>query len=323
MAGVATNDDEPEHGDGADRLIRRLQLAGAELVASGGAGRYVIVDGGDGSEAWWGRLRRWCSDNRARTAFADYVMPQCPLLSAERARAVQLPIGLQAPAGSAWVAMRLDVSRFVSTATASVAKPALERSLRTCVDVGERLHDVLRWPSEDMRRDSRLNRRLAVVIDGIGDAAARLELDPCALETLRRLGQLVLGIRTTLQVRSRELAECSEQLPAIALSDPSHALPCGGVRDDWQRRWRSAVSASLVRHRNLLVMSPWALFPSRYEADFRYAELLPLLRHADACAFAGKVSTAHWNLNEFRRFHERARAVLQQRGTGSLFAEQL
>jgi DNA topoisomerase VI subunit B len=63
------------------------------------------------------------------------------------------------------------------------------------------------------------------------------------------------------------------------------------------------------------------LFPAGTAADFRYAELLPLLRHADACAVNKTVSIAHWNPKEFKCFHQRARAVLQQRCTTSLIAE--
>ena len=85
--------------------------------------------------------------------------------------------------------------------------------------------------------------------------------------------------------------------------------------------WQQAVQASLVRHRNLLVISPWSLFPAGGAADFRYAELLPLLRHADACAFNKTVSIAHWNLKEFKCFHQRARAVLQQRSATTPIAK--
>lgn len=321
---AASADDFVRQGDVA-HLARRLELAGARLVAPGAprCARYVVVDGGDGSRDYWARLHNWCRKHGASTAFADYVMPQCPLLSAERAPTVLGPIGLQAPLRTAWITMTVDLSRFAKPSAGTIDDDTLANTLRTCVDVGDVLHDSVRWSTSERRHDSWLNRRLAISITGIGDAAVSLGLDPGDLATLRFLAQVVLSVRMTLQSRSRELAASVGQLPAIALSDPSDALPCGGVRDDWQRRWRSAASASMVRHRNLLVLSPWALFPSGPEAGFRYAELLPLLRHADACAFAGGASLTHWKLNEFRRFHERARAVLVQRGTGSLIAEQL
>ena len=52
-----------------------------------------------------------------------------------------------------------------------------------------------------------------------------------------------------------------------ALTDPSRSLPDCSPREDWQRHWRAAVEASLVPHRNLLVMSPWSLFRSGARAD--------------------------------------------------------
>ena len=50
-------------------------------------------------------------------------------------------------------------------------------------------------------------------------------------------------------------------------------------------------------------------------------KLLPLLRHSDACAFRRNLSIEHWNLNEFKSFHQRARAVLKQRIATSRIAE--
>ncbi len=76
-----------------------------------------------------------------------------------------------------------------------------------------------------------------------------------------------------------------------------------------------------MRHRNLLVISPWSLFPTDARADYEYAELLPLLRHADACAFRRNMSIRHWKFNQFKHFHQRARAILKQRIATSQIAK--
>lgn len=303
-------------------LWRRLQLAGAKsLEAPGPAGQdYVLVSDTDHGDRFWGALWELRTAPGVNTAFGERVMSQCPLLSAERGRAIVSPIGLQAPADSAWVCMGIDLARFLRH-DGVIDAPVLKRCLETCVDVGEALHDTLAWPTADMQHDAWLNRRLAIVFSGFGDLLRMKAMAPADHQSLRYLNQLLLWLRMNAQSRSRAIAMHAEPLPAISLSDPSHALPRGSVREDWRRRWREAVRATLVRHRNLVVISPWSLFPGDGRADYEYAELLPLLRHSDACAFNRNVSIDHWNFNQFKRFHQRARAVLKQRVATSQIAE--
>ena len=308
----------------ADGLWRRLQLAGARpLAAAAQAARhYVLLGDVEHGDRLWGALWELRTEPSVYTAFADRVLPQCPLLSAERGRAIVSPIGLQAPADSAWVCMGIDLARFAGREGA-VDAPALKRCLEACVDIGEALHDVLVWPTADLQHDAWLNRRLAIVLSGFGDLLRIRGMAPSDHDSLRYLNQLLLWLRMNAQSRSRAIAMHAETLPAIALSDPSHGLPRGSVRDDWRRRWHEAVRATLVRHRNLLVISPWSLFPSDDRAAYEYAELLPLLRHSDACAFQRNMSIDHWNFNQFKQFHQRARAVLKQRVATSQIAERV
>ena len=315
---------ETYHADasGAIGLRSRLRQVGASTMFDDPATirDYVLLRDTDNDNRLWGALWELRSEPRINTAFADRVMPQCPLLSAERARAIVAPVGLQVPADSAWVCMGIDLVRFACR-DGVVDEPALKRCLEVCVDVGEALHDVLAWPRADLQHDAWLNRRLAIVVSGFGDLLRMRAMSPADHESLRYLNQLLLWLRMSAQSRSRAIAARADPLPAIALSDPSHGLPRGSIREDWRRRWREAVRATLVRHRNLLVISPWSLFPSDARADYEYAELLPLLRHSDACAFGQKPPIDHWNFNQFKHFHQRARAVLKQRVATSQIAE--
>ena len=306
----------------ADWLWRRLRHAGAWPLSAGAqmAGHYALLGDIDHGDRLWGALWDLRTEPSVHTAFADRVLPQCPLLSAERGKAIVSPIGLQVPAGSAWVCMGIDLVRFAGRG-GQVDKAALKCCLEACVDVGEALHDVLAWPTADRNHDAWLNRRLGIVLSGFGDLLRIRGMAPSDHDSLRYLNQLLLWLRMHAQSRSRAIAMRAGPLPAIALSDPSHALPHGSVRDDWRRRWHEAVRATLVRHRNLLVISPWSLFPSDARADYEYAELLPLLRHCDACSFNRNMSIDHWNFNQFKRFHQRARAVLKQRVATSQIAE--
>jgi hypothetical protein len=303
-------------------LCRRLRQSGATPLHADlpAAENYVLLGSADPGDDLWGALWDLRAEPRVNTAFAERVMPQCPLLSAERGRAIVSPIGLQAPADSAWVCMGVDLPRFARD-DGVVDETALKRCLEACVDVGEALHDSLVWPTADMQHDAWLNRRLAIVLSGFGDLLRIRGMAPADHASLRYLNQLLLWFRMNAQARSRAIAMRTEPLPAISLSDPSHSLPRGSIREDWRRRWREAVRATLVRHRNLLVVSPWSLFPSEARADYEYAELLPLLRHADACAFRRNVSIDHWNFSQFKHFHQRARAVLKQRVATSQIAE--
>jgi hypothetical protein len=90
-------------------------------------------------------------------------------------------------------------------------------------------------------------------------------------------------------------------------------MPGGQSRDGWSRRWQQEVTATAVRHRNLLVISPWSIFPADV-ADLRYANLLPLLRYADTCSIGPPPELTAWNLRDFKSFHQQAAAVLHQRG---------
>jgi hypothetical protein len=250
------------------------------------------------------------------------VSSQCPLLSAEIATNVLPSTGIQVPAGSAWVPIQLDLSRFAD-ARGLIDEPALERALHCCVDIGEALHELMEWPTAMMRYDAWLNRRLAIMISGIGDLAFRRRLDPRQLHCLENLDQLLRWVQQTLHARSRQIARETTFLPALDLTDPGRSLPGGDVRDDWCMRWRRAVDQGAVRHRNLMVVSPWSVFPTSRPADMQYADLLPLVAHGDACAFSRSATLSHWNINEFKSFHQRAWAALQQRDAAALIAERV
>ena len=306
----------------ASGIGRQLRLAGASALVAGEppAKDYVLVGETDHGDRLWGALWDLRTQPGVRTAFADRVMPQCPLLSAERGCSIVLPVGLQAPTDSAWVGVGIELTRFLRD-DGVVDEAALETCIETCVDVCDGLHGKLAWPSANVQHDAWLNRRIGIVLSGFGDLLRIRGMAASDHASLRYLNQLVLRLRVRAQSRSRAIAMRSEPLPAIGLSDPSQTLPRGSIREDWHRRWCEAVRATAVRHRNLLIISPWSLFPTAARADYRYAELLPLLRHADACAFQRNMSIDHWNFNHFKHFHQRARAVLKQRVATARIAE--
>jgi len=273
-------------------------------------------------ERFW--LQMWHLRRTAmlRPAYAQAVASQCPLLPDEVALSVLPTTAIQAPAGSAWLSLRLDVSRFAD-ASGSTHDGALEQALCRAVEVGEELHELMAWPNAQMRHDAWLNRRLAIIVSGFGDLLRMRSLDPCDFAALQSLSATVTWAQTILLQQSRRLAAKIDVLPALRQADPSHALPCGQARNGWRDRWQLAMRQAAIRHRNILVLSPWCVFPAAEPADIRYANLLPLLGFADACSFSGAPDLKNWSPNQFKSFHQRAWAVLQQRELARQIAERI
>jgi hypothetical protein len=67
-------------------------------------------------------------------------------------------------------------------------------------------------------------------------------------------------------------------------------------------------------------MSPYAVLPEGGDVEAGFTDLLPVLAHADAYAFAGQPPLSGWNIKAFRNFHSRAWAIMQRRNARSLIA---
>lgn len=296
----------------------------------GDAPRYALFDGADArrySEARQLDVREdlaflWRRHARSPgllPVYAASVTTNCPLLGDERASTLTPGGGIQVPPGTAWLPLDLDVASFAD-GRGCLDWPRLERALATCVSAGDRLLDGLAWPDPQQRRDALLNRRLAVTLRGLGRLVVLRGTSPSELATLRRLDATIHRIATRLHAASRELAERRGPLPALLQADPSLRSPAGPRQRDWRLRWRQALRASAVRHRNLLVMSPSSVLPGNGEDAIEFADLLPVLKHADAFAFEWEGLSRFRNLSDFSAFHCRAFAVMQQRNAAALVA---
>lgn len=234
------------------------------------------------------------------------VSSPCPLLAEERADAVLSPTGIQVPRNTAWVPMQIDVSRFVNR-RGDIMLDALEATLVDCVDRGDAQHDSRDWRSTIIGSDSRANRRLAVLVRGWGDLARCWGADPTDFRTLTELEDLAVFISEILRGQSRRLALEKGHCPAIDRAGAKISA-CG---TEMSARWQRAVADTALRHRNLMAMSVWDVFPRGEVADLRYLDLLPLLRCANCLSFRRDVDIEHWNIKEFKRFYVRVSAVLQ------------
>ncbi len=296
-------------------------LVSRTLLGSGP--RYVILDSlqmkhhkdsrvQEVTEKNWSFLwRQRDFENRMLPAYGAGVRTGCPLLGDEAAEAL-LPLhGIQVPAGSAWLPIGVNLPHFADD-KGQIDWPLLQSALESCIDLGDQLLDVINWPTACQRSDALLNRRLAIVVSGVGDLVRLHGNDPGCLKCLQWVDAIMKRVRKTLWDRSHVIAGQTGLLPALARADPSAGLCDHSHRQNWQRRWHLALASSAVRHRNLLVMSPYSVLPEGGEESDRFIDLLPILVHADAYAFAGQPRLSGWNLGHFKRFHTRAWAVMQQ-----------
>jgi len=273
------------------------------------------------ASAFWLQLWDLRTESNVRAGFWPLVTSPCALLAAEHADNIVPGLGLQAPSESAWTTATLNLNDYADS-SGELDDAALALALEDVFSKAESAHITAEWPTAVMQHDAWMNRRLAIRVDGLADYAQRCGLAPERHESLQRLRQILLRIRQGLRLRSQQQAKTHGSLPALDLHNPAAKLPLGPQRDRWESRWLSAVKQAAVRHRNLLVLSPWAFFP-RGNADLRWMDLLPLLRLADACVFRDRPDVSHWNINEFKHFHRRAWALMRRIEADTLVAERL
>lgn len=252
-------------------------------------------------------------------AYAASVTTRCPLLGDEAATTILPELGIQVPVDTAWLPLLLNLPDF-SDGRGRLCWNTLQRALRSSVDLGEQMLDHLYWPEAAQQTDAWHNRRLAITLRGIGDLVAERGADPADLRCLQWIDRIVLRVHTLLWNRSRALARMTEPLPALLRTEPTAGWPSCSRKSDWHGRWRRALANAAVRHRNLLVMSPYSVLPAGRGTVSDFIDLLPVLHHADAFSFAGPPLDGYRNSQEFVNFHRRAWAIMQRRNAASFVA---
>ncbi|MBT8078400.1 MAG: hypothetical protein KJO31_07465 [Gammaproteobacteria bacterium] len=246
--------------------------------------------------------------SRVLPVYGDTIRARCPLLADEAAGSVLPQLGLRVPADSAWLPVELSLADFTD-GNGNLDETALCNAAHSCIDACEQILDRLAWPLPRHDWDAVNNRRLAVHLSGLGDLVAQRGDDPRDWRTLKSLERIVGRFRASLWQRSHELALSGGVLPAIHLDDPSSCWTSSEHRSAWQSRWTDALREHAVRHRNLLVLSPYSVLPAKAGQVPGFTDLLPVLHHADALSFARPPRFSGWNINEFSMFHRRAWAV--------------
>lgn len=244
----------------------------------------------------------------------------CPLLSAEQGTDYCETTHMHVPQHSAWAAQQIDLLDFTD-ANGDVSLPGLEAAIRAVVDAGDRMHDRSEWNDPLQEYDSWLNRRLAIVFRGWGDLVQRRRLDPGTLETLREIEQLAEWCNSVARRYSRDLAQRLECCPA--LDETGAGVLQRRPAAIWDAQWSRAAAAVALRHRNLTSLSPWDVFPRHRPADWRYADLLPVIRFADSTSFHCDVTIDRWNASDFHKFQSRVNAILRCSKGAGLIAQRV
>ena len=246
------------------------------------------------------------------------VTSACPLLPDETADATLVASLTQVPGGTAWASLEIDLVRYARS-DGELRQDLLEAALRACVEEGERRHDETRWADPVQIADSNNNRRLSVFVRGWGDIVAMRSGDPGRLETLEAIESLCDSILDVLTDASRSLAKGIGYCPALDLAG-ARVVHHG---HEMNARWRRAVLDNGLRHRNLLTLSPWDVFPRGRPADFNYMNLLPVVRKAHSISMRRDVDISCWDARDFRAFHQRVSAILRGMSETPLVARQV
>lgn len=242
--------------------------------------------------------------------YGGLVRSTCPLL-ADEAAVTTLPVtGLQVPAHTAWLPVKLDLAKLADS-QGTLDRSILKRVISDALQEADRRIDQSCWPGRRRQADARLNRRIAMIVTGIGDLVARRGEDPGALGCLRSMHDLIGEIRAELRAGTARLARQLGEVPSLSRACPPGNWFEGSYHEAWQARFDKARLSAAVRHRNLLALSPYSVLPAADPPTPRFMDLLPLLGLADAWAFADASRLSHWNVTQFKVFHRRARAIIQ------------
>jgi hypothetical protein len=243
-------------------------------------------------EVWKSLVTLSHHDERIKLVPAMAARPLSGLHAAEPGQCV-MPGGLfEVRANTAWMILEIDATRLTSTAY-------LRSQLGLCLRFADNLIDIQQWPVPALRLDALLNRRIALHIGRLGQRVANAHLSPRNFGTLRQLQRWLLLIRKSLIQESNRLARNRGAFPAFDATELIAGLtPCYGVAEA-----SCLIRKRSMRHRHLLALSPFSLFPDNpeFEVDESWLNLLPAIGCADTLSMFGNDMRKRLRLNAWSR----------------------
>jgi len=223
-----------------------------------------------------------------------------------------MPAGLfEAGTDTAWLMLEVDAARL-----ANARYP--RRKLSECLRFADNLIDVIDWPRPVLQLDALLNRRVCLHVTGIGDLLTERGMHPRCADTFLWLKRWLSFVSRSLLRESRVLANDRGPFPQLGTSELIAELaPRYGVENAKQ-----IVRNSCLRHRHVLALSPFALFPSKTSvvpADL-WINLIPALQCADALTMYGPDSRQRLSQFSWHRLLQLTGALARAHQAVSKFA---
>ncbi len=203
----------------------------------------------------------------------------CDLCAMERPSAVLPEARFAVPSGSAWLLLQLQLDR-VGLRTDQGRQ--LHGLLRDLLRFADNLLEVMEWHNAGTRSDAIGQRRLGIQLLGLSSLIDSTGRDPGAPTTAAWLTRRLQYLRHSLHRESRQLARERGAFPAL----DTRRLQAILLERYGAAAARRLIERRAIRHRHLLLASPFALLPThrgRY-ANREYLQLVPALRSADSIA---------------------------------------
>jgi hypothetical protein len=236
--------------------------------------------------------------------------PSCALAAGERGEAVLPRSRFETRAMTAWLAFEVDLAQ-LDMAGWQADLRAVRRLLRAGLRLADNLMDQIEWSSPELGQDALVNRRLALHVTGFGDFIDRLGIDPAAFPAVREATRWMRLLRRLLMRESNLLARVRGAYPGLEVRDVESTLS-RSYGDEYARR---ILRQAGLRHRHLLVLSPFDIFP-RHTARHppgAYLHLLPVLASADTVAMYGDGMGRALPLAAYRRLLQMTWAIARNR----------
>ncbi len=285
-------------------------LLGAAYQADGIGFAGSGLDAGSAARLW-----RRVTDTSHRHANIELVLQTTTHFSCElsvpESPEVVMPVSLfEARAETAWLAIQVNIGAFSPYPDRQRFR-ALRRALRVGMRLADNLMDGWNWSSKAMRDDAQLNRRLAVHVTGIGDLVDRYAMDPASLNTLRNLERWLAVVKQLMIRESNLLARQRGAFPGLPVKELVGMLTSNFGRE----AARKLIHQRSMRHRHLMVMSPFSLFPAEPPAHpfAAYCHLLPVIRFADTIAMHGIQGRHRLNADQYHRLLRMTWAIARNR----------
>jgi hypothetical protein len=195
-------------------------------------------------------------------------------------------------ADTAWLMLEIDATR--------LGPPVkMKQQLSDCLRFADNLIDQILWPRPALQLDALLNRRVGIHISHLGNLLCHQEMHPGRIETFHRLRRWLVFVRRCFVHESMLLARRRGPFPELGATELIAELtPRYGICDA-----QRLVKNRSLRHRHILALSPFALFPDKPAAyaDELWLNLIPALGCADALTMFGPDPRARLSLQAWCR----------------------